>query len=58
MKRSEKELRRIAGHISPLLPEDQDDARHACELALQLKQWEDQGNEPGKPVLSVLRRER
>jgi hypothetical protein len=42
MKRSEKELRRVAEHIVTLLPEDEDDARRACELAMQLKQWEDE----------------
>lgn len=42
MKRSEKELRRVAEHIVTLLPEDEGDARRACELAMQLKQWEDE----------------
>ena len=57
MQRSEKELRRIALHIAERLPPDHDDARRACDLALDLKQWEDDGGNPdtgGK--LSVVRR--
>jgi hypothetical protein len=59
MNRSEKELRRIAEHIVTLLPEDEGDARRTCELAMQLKQWEDEDpageiGEAGK--LSILRR--
>jgi hypothetical protein len=42
MKRSEKELRRVAEHIVTMLPEDEDDARRVCELAIQLKKWEDE----------------
>jgi hypothetical protein len=59
MNRSEKELRRIAEHIVTLLPEDADDARRACELAMELKQWEDE-DPPGEIAdagkLSILPR--
>jgi hypothetical protein len=57
MQRTENELRRIALHIAERLPPDHDDARRACDLALDLKQWEDGGGDLeacGK--LSVVRR--
>ena len=43
MHRSETELRLVALLVAERLPEDEDDARRVCELALELKRWIDGG---------------
>lgn len=57
--RSERELRRVAQHIATLLPEDMDDAKRVCDLALELQRWENAppNDEPDEQEkVSVLRR--
>jgi len=58
MKRTEKELRRIAEHVVTLFPEEEADCNRVCELVMQLKRWEIDGEttNPGEiATLSILR---
>lgn len=60
MHRSEKELRKAAEHVAPLLPDDEGEARRVCDLALELKRWESGGDQPdnaGGDNVSILRRD-
>ena len=43
MQRSEQALREAALNIAQYLPDDDDDARKICDLALQLRGWRDKG---------------